>query len=182
MLKQISLYSTDRDFLKLAPTYCFRESPPSLGPFRRPQKILVLITRSVRRNPSSLITRPLEISQVPVSMGVCRYKRMRTHISSSDFPPAYASAVSNIFIPASNAVLIISYSKIRALVILKRPENPFLTLTESPFTVPPKVSPFGERINLKIENQIWNRSTYSLLKKISGHEAHLVLVDGMACS
>ena len=54
-----------------ATTYCFRESPPplglilepALGPAVGPQKILVVITRSVRRNPSSLITRPLEIGE-----------------------------------------------------------------------------------------------------------------------
>ena len=44
-----------------AVTNCLRESPLSLGPCRGPQKSLVVITRSVRRNPSSLITRPLEI-------------------------------------------------------------------------------------------------------------------------
>ena len=55
---------------KLVLTYCFRERPPSLGPFRGPQKILVLITRSVRRNPSSLITRPLIVIYVSMESNV----------------------------------------------------------------------------------------------------------------
>jgi hypothetical protein len=40
-------------------THCFRESPPSFGPERRPQNSFVVTTRSVRRSPSSLIAWPL---------------------------------------------------------------------------------------------------------------------------
>lgn len=42
-------------------TYCFRDRPMELGPGWMPQKSFVVMTRSVRRKPNSLITRPLGI-------------------------------------------------------------------------------------------------------------------------
>ena len=100
-------------------------------------------------------------------MGVYRYMRMWTRVKH--IYPGFKCCFDNLLLQDKG-------------LILKRPENPFLTLNKSPFTIPPKVSPFGEGINMKVELQIWNRSTYSLPKKILGLEAHLVTVDGMACS
>lgn len=68
-------------------THCLRDRPPSFGPLRRPQKSFVVTMRSVRRMPSSLIARPMWLS---------------------DSPRAYASAVSIMLIPFSNATLMIS--------------------------------------------------------------------------
>jgi hypothetical protein len=120
-------------------------------------------------------------------------RERETHISSSDFPPAYASAVSNIFIPASNAVLIISY--------IKKLQNQGPGLGEYNFErsffftdldwisrhSSSQSQPFRlneESTLLKIERQDVSQidGTYSLLKKTLGREAHLDPIDGMACS
>ena len=45
-------------------TYCLRERPVSLGVPFGPQKSFVVMTRSVRLHPSSLMTRPLKAYSV----------------------------------------------------------------------------------------------------------------------
>ena len=79
---------------------CFLERPVSFGPSPNPQNNLVVIIKSFLLNPNSFMTLP---------------------ISSSDFPLAYPSAVSNMLIPFSKAILMISF-------------------TGSPVTVPPSVN------------------------------------------
>ena len=84
-------------------TYCLRDRPVSFGEFFLvPKNSLVVMIRSLRRRPSSLMTRPLQAGESKAHQGhfILR-NRIGTHNSRSDSPFEYASAVSNMLMPFS---------------------------------------------------------------------------------
>lgn len=74
--------------------------------YRTPKKTFVLRTISLRRTFNSFKTRPLYISSIIASDA----QKEDTHTSRSEFPCAYASAVSMKLMPLSKAHLRISFT------------------------------------------------------------------------